>query len=71
MRASNHTASPFDMLVNPQAILDAIEHSASLEALQSTIWRPLERNIVPKVAPAADARAFDATVDRSGDFGTN
>jgi len=64
MSASSHTASPFDMLVNPHAILDAIERSASLEALQRTIWRPLERNIVPKVAPAADARAFDASLDR-------
>jgi len=66
MRASSHTASPFDMLINPQAILDAIEHSAGLEALQSTIWRPLERNIVPKVVPVADARAFDAAIDRLG-----
>jgi hypothetical protein len=63
MRASIHTASPFDMLVNPQAILDAIEHSAGLEALRSTIWRPLERSVVPKVA-AADAQAFDASLDR-------
>ena len=63
MSSSSHAANPFDMLVNPHAILDAIDHSASLEALHSTIWRPLERNIVPKVTPAADARAFDLAVD--------
>jgi len=63
MSASSHTASPFDMLINPHAILDAIEHSASLEALQRTIWRPLERNIVPKVASVADARASDTVTD--------
>ncbi|MES2957831.1 MAG: hypothetical protein V4792_06570 [Pseudomonadota bacterium] len=57
------------MLVDPQAILDAIEHSAALEALDRKVWRPLERNIVPKVVSGADVAAFDAALDRASDTG--
>ena len=64
MHASIHAANPFGMLIDPQAILDAIEHSTALEGLERKVWRPLERNIVPKAAPAADVRAYDAALDR-------
>ena len=67
MRASTHIANPFDMLVNPQAILDAIEHSAALEGLERKIWRPLERCAPVKPAQGAEAGAPGVTVDRSDD----
>ena len=67
MSASIHAANPFDMLVNPQAILNAIEHAESLHNLARKVCRPLDKPAVPKVNEVADVAAFDAVVDRLGD----
>ena len=67
MRASSHVANPFDMLVNPQAVLDAVEHSEALERLERKVWRPLERAAAPKPAQAADVNAFDAALDSAAE----
>ncbi len=67
MSTSIHAANPFDMLVNPQAILDAIERSTRLQGLERKICRPLDRLSPPKPAQGEGA-AFDAAVDRAGDL---
>jgi hypothetical protein len=67
MSTSIHAANPFDMLINPQAILDAIEHSTRLQSLERKICRPLDRLSPPKPAQG-DGAAFDASVDRAGDL---
>ena len=67
MSASVHAANPFDMLINPQAILDAIEHAESLNNLARKVCRPLDRPAAPKASEVADVAAFDAVVDRLGE----
>lgn len=64
MDALPNAANPFDMLINPQAILDAIEHSTRLQGLERKICRPLDKAVAPKPVPGADVAAFDASIDR-------
>jgi hypothetical protein len=67
MHASSHAANPFDMLINPQAILDAIERSTHLQGLERKICRPLDRAAVPKPIASSDVAAFDAALDRQSE----
>jgi hypothetical protein len=67
MSASIHAANPFDMLINPQAILNAIEHAESLNNLARKVCRPLDKPAPPKASEAADVAAFDAALDRLGE----
>jgi hypothetical protein len=67
MHASHHAANPFDMLINPQAILDAMEHSTRLQSLERKVCRPLDKAAAPKPIPGADVAAFDAALDRQAE----
>ena len=53
---------PFAMLVDPGAVLRAIETSSALGRLQARVFRPLERQDSPGFADG-DLAAFDAEVD--------
>ena len=50
-------ADPFAMLINPQAVLQAIEQSGRLGALASRVCRPLDKPLIPK-RDSDDARGF-------------
>ena len=67
MHAYPNAANPFDMLINPQAILDAIEHSTRLQGLERKICRPLDKAAPAKPAQGDDVAAFDASIDRIGE----
>jgi hypothetical protein len=56
------TADPFAMLINPQAVLQAIERSSRLGALASRVCRPLDKPLIPKV-DGDDSRARDGRAD--------
>lgn len=62
MHASSHAANPFGLLIDPAAILRALEGSQRLESLDRRICRPLDRTVTPKADGDAQA-AFDAQVD--------
>jgi hypothetical protein len=53
-----NVADPFAMLINPQAVLQAIEQSGRLGALASRVCRPLDKPLIPK-RDADDPRAYD------------
>ena len=57
---------PFAMLINPQAVLTAIEQSGRLGALNSRVCRPLDKPLIPK-RDSEDQRSFDDVVDASRD----
>ena len=61
------TADPFDMMINPQAVLSAIESSERLQHLSRRVYRPLDRPIIPRVAGGKNA-TDDAAIDASEDF---
>ena len=53
---------PFAMMVDPGAVLRAIESSSTLGRLQARVFRPLERQESTGFADD-DLAAFDAEVD--------
>ena len=55
-------ADPFAMLINPQAVLQAIEQSGRLGALASRVCRPLDKPLIPK-RDAEEQHAFDEGVN--------
>jgi hypothetical protein len=60
-------ADPFAMLINPQAVLQAIEQSGRLGALASRVCRPLDKPLIPK-RDNDDGRGYDAPIDRHSDI---
>jgi hypothetical protein len=55
-------ANPFALMMDPQAVFEAMERSERLNRLQSRVCRPLDKPLIPLVN---DAAAFDAAVDSS------
>jgi len=55
---------PFAMLINPQAVLQAIEQSGRLGALNSRVCRPLDKPLIPK-RDGEEQRHFDEIIDAS------
>ena len=49
---------PFAMLINPQAVLSAIEQSGGLGALNIRVCRPLDKPLIPK-RENEDARTIE------------
>ena len=47
MQTILRAAGPFDMLIDPQPILDAVENSILLRSLNSRVCRPLDRTAKP------------------------
>lgn len=63
MDASILAANPFGLLIDPQAVIDAMEKSTRLGSLNRRICRPLDR-LAPgspgaEAAPQGDAAADD------------
>lgn len=64
MDQSPLASNPFAMLMNPDAVLAAMERSDRLGRLQRRICKPLDKPLLPK---ADDAGAFDREIDASDD----
>lgn len=60
--------NPFELMMNPSAVVEAMERSHRLAQLHSRIYRPLDRTM-PRERPATgDAPdAYDEAVDNSAD----
>jgi len=58
-------SDPFALMMDPDAVFQAIERSDRLGRLKRRICRPLDKPLIPKVDDAADA--FDQEVDASPD----
>lgn len=55
-------SNPFAQMMDPQAVIAAVERSERLQALQSRVCRPLDRPLGP-VEADGEAASFDASVD--------
>ncbi len=56
-----HLADPFAMLLAPDEVMRAVEHSDRLARLQRRVYRPLDRPWIPmKGSASAD---FDSLID--------
>lgn len=67
MRSLSTRPNPFMMMMNPEAIIDAMERSERLNALQSRVCRPLDRPLIPKLK-AKDLADFDREIDQEADL---
>jgi hypothetical protein len=63
MDSTAHPSNPFDMLINPQAILHAVENSNCLRSLKSKICRPLDQ------APKAVSDDGNPSIQEDADAG--
>ncbi len=58
-------SNPFELLMNPDAVVQAMERSDRLSRLQSRICRPLDKPLIPRVNAAAVD--FDHEIDAAAD----
>ena len=59
--------NPFDLMMNPENVLQAVERSERLGALQRRICRPLDKPLIPKKGEGAELDAFDREVDSAAE----
>ncbi len=67
MHTSRVAANPFGLMMNPQAILAAVERSERLGGLQRRVCRPLDKPLIPRVGAAAALAEVDAHEDAEDD----
>ena len=58
-------ANPFALMLNPEAILQAVAHSERLNRLHSRVCRPLDKPLIPKNGEAV--ANFDHDIDEAAD----
>lgn len=56
--------NPFALMVQPDAVLKAIERSEALSGLRTHVVRPLDRAVLIKLPD--DVIAYDRRIDQSG-----
>lgn len=59
-------ANPFALMMDPQAVLEAMERSERLNRLQSRVCRPLDKPLIPLVN--GEGQDFDREVDAAPDL---
>ena len=58
------TGNPFALMMDPEAVFQAMEHSERLNALRSRVHRPLDKPLIPPVAGFhTGATAFDQSIE--------
>ena len=61
MQKQSLYANPFALMMDPQAVLEAMERSERLNRLQSRVCRPLDKPLIPLVN--GDTQAADQDID--------
>ncbi|MDP2263503.1 MAG: hypothetical protein Q8K24_10145 [Hydrogenophaga sp.] len=61
MKTSTSSLNPFVLLLDPEAVINAMEGSADLRGLRGRICRPLDKPLIPKLYDTV--RAFDALIE--------
>jgi hypothetical protein len=60
-------ADPFALMMNPQAVFQAMEESSRLRRLTRHVCRPLDKPLIPTKGEGGAADAFDREIDDAGD----
>jgi hypothetical protein len=61
MSTPSSRLNPFVLMLDPEAVIHAMETSANLRGLRQRICRPLDKPLIPKIFDAA--RDFDAVIE--------
>jgi hypothetical protein len=59
--ATSLSADPFALMMNPQAVLEAMAGSTRLARLQRRVYRPLDKPLIPH--RNAELAAYDSAID--------
>jgi hypothetical protein len=65
MQKQSLYANPFALMMDPQAVLEAMERSERLNRLQSRVCRPLDKPLIPLVT--GDAQSADQDIEALAD----
>jgi hypothetical protein len=65
MQHQHITANPFALLMNPEAVHEALANSGRLNKLRSKVWRPLDQPLIP--CANTDLADFDDALDANED----
>lgn len=55
--------NPFGMMINPEAIIEAMNRSDRLERLQRHVYRPLDKPMLPRTGEDLEASRSDMEID--------
>ncbi len=61
MQHQGLVANPFALMMEPEAVFQAMERSERLNRLQRRVCRPLDKPLIPKIGDETDA--FDQAVE--------
>jgi hypothetical protein len=62
MKTSANRLNPFVLMLDPEAVISAMEGSRDLRRLRHRICRPLDKPLIPKLFDTA-ARDYDAVIE--------
>ncbi|WP_439519498.1 hypothetical protein [Hydrogenophaga sp.] len=54
--------NPFVLMLDPEAVISAMETSTTLRSIRGRICRPLDKPLIPKIFDTA-AREYDAVIE--------
>ena len=61
MNSIHSRLNPFVLMLDPEAVINAMETSRNLRGLRHRICRPLDKPLIPITHPTT--RAYDAAID--------
>lgn len=61
MNSAANRLNPFVLMLDPEAVISAMESSRHLRGLRHRVCRPLDKPLIPITHPKT--RAFDAAID--------
>lgn len=62
MKSFADRTNPFVMMLDPEAVISAMERSQPLRGLRGRVCRPLDKPLIPKLFDTT-IREFDAAID--------
>lgn len=62
MNASHPRLNPFVLMLDPEAVISAMESSRTLRGLRQRVCRPLDKPLIPKTH-GQQVREYDALID--------
>ncbi len=66
MQTVSYAANPFALMLDPQAVVNAMDKSDRLARLRSQIFRPLDKPLIAKLSDSV--QAYDEAIDYEADL---
>lgn len=63
MNSFANRTNPFVLMLDPEAVINAMESSLPLRGLRGRVCRPLDKPLIPKLFDTS-TREFDAAIDQ-------